>query len=600
MSPSTRLDFHKTVIALVSTAMASAAPTSLAQVCIDGVCFVDRTAERLIDLGGATSGLGVLDYDGDGFMDVVMGNPEGQMNRLLRNVPDQARPNERTFIDTTEGSGLDDADGAARGAFGFGIADYDNDGDPDIYALGARSDDRSFGLLYRNNGNGTFTNVTIESGLRLTGYSPESCGWADYDLDGRLDLMVAHAGNSDRSVTLFRNRGDGTFEDVSVLTPALDRFSTAYAVHWSDLDADGYPDAFIIVNGNPSTLLHNKSDRTGGRRFKNAADAFGFTRLGLAPMGIVSGDMDGDGDLDYAVSNFDSGTYYRNDGGVLERFSPFTSVFGWGNALIDVENDGDLDYYMAGSWRNPNFDRLFINDGDGDWRDASAALNGISAASRFSAHLDFNNDGLRDIITMNPNTPEQFNSVYENISTAGNHQLTVKLIGDGLLVNRDAAGAVVRLTAGGRTQVREVNIGSSTTSTDDLRQIFGLGGSEQADRIEVTWPRRGTLASRTEVYDGPFAADRQIELSPTGGFRSCESVRRLTARCNDRGRVKVTARTSLPPDTELVLSLDETRAEVTQVNESGRATARFRRTGPGSHTAGIDGCPLAGTDLDCG
>jgi len=574
--------------------------TSLfAQVCEEGVCFVDRTAEGLIDLGSASSGLGVIDYDGDGFMDLVMGNPEGRMNRLLRNVPDDARPGERTFRDVTDGSGLDDAEGAARGAFGFGIADYDNDGDSDIYPLGELRQDRSFGLLYRNNGDDTFTNVTVEAGLRLVGYAPESCGWADYDLDGQLDLMVAHTGNSDRSVTLFRNRGDGTFENVSTLTPELDRFATAYAVHWSDLDGDGYPDAFIIVNGQPSTLLHNQPDRSGGRTFRNVADAVGFTRLGLAPMGIVSGDLDSDGDLDYAVSNFDSGTYYRNDGGRLQRFAPFTSIFGWGNALIDVENDGDVDYYMAGSWPNPNFDRLFLNHGDGDWEDASAALNGISAASRFSAHLDFDNDGLTDLVTMNPNTPEQFNSVYQNISTTGHHYLTVRLVGDGLLVNRDAAGAVIRLFAGGRAQVREVNIGSSTTSTDDLRQNFGLAANTSAERIEVTWPRRGSLAARTEVYEGPFAADQQIELSPTGGFRACDAVRRLAARCQGNGRVRVRVRTSLPAGTEVVISLDDTRAMVEQVNEAGRAAARFKRTSSGQHEVGIDGCPSLTRPVSC-
>jgi hypothetical protein len=429
-------------------------------------------------------------------------------------VPDPNRPGFRTFVDVTAGSGLDEADGLRRDGIGVVAADYDNDGDMDIFSVAPQANPDTFGLLYENDGSGGFTNVTLAAGLRFSGVRPEAAGWGDYDLDGDLDLLIASGLDSPNHLILARNNGDGTFANVSELLPQVGNFTHSYAVCWSDYDRDGWPDCFTLATDGNNVVLHNVDDGAGGRRFENVAAQIGFTNLGPAPMGIALGDHDGDGDLDIGVSNANTGRWYRNDGGTYAIVPLATAIFGWGVAWLDVDNDGDLDFYTAGSWPNPNLDRLHRNLGGGVFDDISGVLNGQNLSSRYSAMLDFNNDGRMDLITMNPGTPGQSVTIYENASQTNNHWFRVLLMGDGVRVNRDAVGAWVRLTAGGVTQVREVISGTSTSATEDLRPHFGLGAATSVDRIEVVWPRRGSLAARTEIVEGPFAADQQLMLTP--------------------------------------------------------------------------------------
>jgi hypothetical protein len=228
-------------------------------------------------------------------------------------------------------------------------------------------------------------------------------------------------------------------------------------------------------------------------------------------MGISAGDFDGDGDLDLCITDAIRGTYYRNNGTTLTEVTPFATFFGWGTTWLDVDNDGDLDNYQAGSHSTANVDHLTRNLGNGQWDDISAALNTTALPSQHTVQVDFNNDGRQDLITINPNVPSV--NVYENLSTTGNHWLKLQLVGNGVTTNRSAIGAMVRITAGGKTQVREIISGSSTSATEDLRAHFGLGSAVQADRIEVVWPRQGTLVNRTSVYQGPFAADQILTLA---------------------------------------------------------------------------------------
>lgn len=492
---------------------------------ISGVSFIDRVATgEISSLPTTTYGLGVLDYDGDGWLDLVLGGEEDSQQYLVRNIPDPTRPGERTFEDVTVGSGLDDADGTARSQFGYAIADIDNDGDPDIYTLGHESEDDSIGLLYRNDG-GTFTNVSIAAGLRDSGVTPECAAFNDYDHDGDPDLIVANVSGA-RSFYFYENQGNGSFVARHDRTPDLGNFQAAYAMTFSDYDLDGWMDCFVIVWGNPPTLLRNQPDGTGGRIFVNVAGDAGFVGLGFAPMGITSGDWDGDGDIDYAISNGASGRYFENQGnGTFVRITPINSIFGWGNALLDAENDGDLDYYMAGSWGGAAVDVLYLNrlnEASSDWTDISEALNGVAASGRFSVQVDYDNDGLVDIITMNPDDLNQPYSIYNNVATSGHHWIKLDLNGDGTFVNRDAVGAFVRIVAGGQSQVAEVNrLGSSTASTEDLRLNFGLGSTTTVDRIDVLWPRKGNLQSRLDVFHGPFAADQILTIEPRSIIERC-------------------------------------------------------------------------------
>jgi hypothetical protein len=440
-------------------------------------------------------------------MDLAIADLAGKPHRLFRNIPGEQGG--RTFEDVSAGSGIDDEDGSAREHGGVIAADYDNDGDPDLYFRGFLPADSSYGLLYRNDGGGTFTNVSIESGVRRSGDILEGEAWTDFDHDGLVDLLTVNIAGSGRAIRLLRNTG-GAFIDASDLTPALPIPGHFYTVAMADYDLDGWSDAILTPNSTAPVLLRNIPDGHGGRRFVDIAAAAGYTHLGPAPMGIAAGDCDGDGDIDFAITDADVGTYYLNNGdGTLSLWTPFETFFGWGTAWLDADNDGDLDNYQAGSWGNANADRLHANLGNGQWLDASAALNALVVASQYTVQADYNNDGRADLITVNPN---DFISIYENISSAPHHWATVRLVG-GHGVNSDAIGAVIRLTAGGRTQVREVISGSSTGSTEDLRRHFGLGAAAQIDHVEVMWPRSGGLAWRTSTLHGPLPVDTLLTIA---------------------------------------------------------------------------------------
>jgi hypothetical protein len=475
--------------------------------------FVDRAAADF-DFGTPDGGLSVIDYDLDGFLDLVVGDGVGAPIHLFHNEPDPLHPGRRTFVERTVGSGLDDAEAVARASGGLVVADYDGDGLSDVFAAGWSSSDGTSGLLYRNEGSGKFANVSVAAGVRHLSRA-ESASWTDFDLDSDLDLFIAARSGAGGNFRLFENQGDGTFLDATARLPATPSFSIPYAHGWLDYDEDGWADCFVLVQGGPVNIVfQNVDDGQGGRTFVNVAQAIGFGPLGSAPMGIAFGDYDGDGRLDIGVSNANSGTYFRDNGPGFTKVQPFTSIFGWGNAWVDVENDADVDYFMAGSWSVFAPNKLFRNEGGGMFVDDSAALNGLSFPSRYSVQIDYQNDGLVDLAVVNPNQPGVRMHFYENVSTGAGHWSRVRLVGDGQRVHGAAVGALVRLRAGGATQVRQVAIGTSTSSTEDLRAHFGLGSATVVDEIEVVWPRRGSPASRTEVFTGPFAADAEIVLAP--------------------------------------------------------------------------------------
>lgn len=516
---------NRSRVLLVLVSAAGLAQGTRAQITSQGVQFVDRTLTGEITLGNYRGATAVLDFDLDGFMDLAVGDVSSLFPvRLFRNVADAARPGRRTFMDVTAGAGLDDADARSRaGGGGIVSADFDNDGYPDIFLVGHVSSTNDSGLLFRNNGDGTFTNVSIAAGVRTpAGERAEAAAWVDFDLDGWTDLFVAAGGTTAHTMRLYRNNKDGTFNDATAALPSITGVGVIYSMLWTDLEDDGYSDAVILTTSPAPTILHNDAGTGGQRVFREVAIATGFTELGPAPMGIAAGDFDGDGDRDLAITNAQLGVYYRNDAGHLTKFTPFGTFFGWGVLWIDADNDGRLDNYQAGSYaRSANADRLIRNLGNNQWSDVSPALNGGVFASQYAVQIDLDNDGRQDIITVNPGVPGQFISVYENNSPPANHWLKVALRGDGTRSNRDAIGAVVRVHSGGlagATQTAEIINGSSTTATEDLRPNFGLGAATAVDWIEVVWPRRGTLARRTERYIGPFAADQTLALAP-----HCES-----------------------------------------------------------------------------
>ncbi len=472
----------------------------------NGIQLIDRGASGEIVIGFPSGGVAVIDYDDDGWMDLLVGRTSAPLIRLYQSVPDPNAPGHRSFDDVTTNSGIWDSDATGRTPNGVLVGDYDNDGRDDVFVCGATT--TSHGLLYRNNGNGTFTNVSVASGVRGDGPA-DAAAWVDFDLDGDLDLML-----SLEAAPWFRlliNNGDGTFADGAALLPVANLTSRPYGHAFSDFDGDGYPDFYGLSRNGAGTemLWHNIDDGVGGRQFVNIAQQVGYVSHGPAPMGIAFGDFDGDGDLDIGISDAVVGTFYRHDGDHYTKVQPFDTMFGWGVEWVDVDNDGNLDFFTAGSYGTSAFDNLQLNNGDGTFTNISTVLNGVSAPSRYSLQLDFNNDGRQDIISLGIG---QLVSIYENTSEGTNHWAQVRLIGDGCRVARSAANAKIRLVAGGQTQIREVVNGSSTTATEDPRQHFGLGTATIIDSIEVEWPRTGSLAERTELFEGPFAADQLITL----------------------------------------------------------------------------------------
>lgn len=497
--------------ALFVVGAAAIAGYAHAQVSIDHVSFIDRAAAGQITLGNLRGGLAVLDYDRDGWQDLFICDTAGATNRLFHNVPSATTG--RTFVDVTAGSGLNDADGVQRNGGAAIAGDIDNDGDLDLFVLGYTTTDASHGVLYRNNANGTFTNISVVAGVRHTGAQPMSASFVDYDLDGKLDLFVGGIGSTPDALLLYHGNGDGTFTTMNTLLPPPLGSTTLYSHVWCDLDQDGDPDCILLSAGGQSArILRNDFDAPTPSMVAIGPEV-GYAALGPAPMGIAAGDYDNDGDFDLAITNAQIGTYFRNDGGLFTKITPISTIFGWGVLWIDADNDGWLDNYQCGSLgQGANFDRLWRNLGNGTFKDISGAMNSTFSVSQHAVQLDWNNDGRADVVSVNPVAPGQYVAVYENVSDAPGHWIELDLRGDGRLVNRDAIGAIVRVTAGGITQSRQIVSGSSTTSTEDLRAHFGLGGSTSVDRIEIEWPARKDLSARTRVYEGPFAADQFTQI----------------------------------------------------------------------------------------
>lgn len=499
--------------------------SAFAQNTVGGASFADLgslpagATSRIVNFGVPRGSIGVIDYDNDGFYDLFFNDNPGTSKRLFHNVPSTTVPGGREFVDVSASSGIaGDADATIRSAGTVVIFDYNNDGFDDIYTGGVTNS--VGGLLFRNNGDGTFTNVSLAANIRTPqSIFPGAASAIDFNHDGFLDLFIDNTGSS-RTYTLLVNNTDGTFTDRSDLVTQVGFAGTIYASAFTDLDHDGWEDRVSLLNNGVGVVLRNVPNPTGGRMYVALTSTqSGLGYLGPAPMGIAVGDYDGDGWLDLAITDAVSGTYYRNNNGVLQRTTPFATFFGWGTTWLDTTNKGRLDNYQAGSFSRSAISHLRLNNADGTWTDARDALNIPALASQYCARVDLSNDGLEDIVTINPTS---FVSVFHNAAITSNHWLKIKLRGTPGNIpstnrtNRDAVGAIVRVTANGVTQTREILAGSSYGATEDPRAHFGLGSNTIVDRIEIIWPRIGTLAERTQVFTGPITTDRIITLS-TGG-----------------------------------------------------------------------------------
>jgi len=477
------------------------------------------------------AGVAIFDFDNDGRMDVFIVNgtafdpPAGKpapTSHLYRNLGNLR------FEDVTAQAGL------IRTGWGQGVctADYDNDGFRDLFVTYY-----GHSALYHNEGNGKFRDVTKESGLLAQAVRWDTgCSFADYDLDGKLDLMVAGyidfdknktpaPGSTDRCVWkglpvmcgplglppgrnyLFHNEGGGKFADVSQ-SSSIGKPKGCYGltVTASDLDGDGYPDFYVACDSTPSLLYRNlkngKFEETG------IAAGVGLNEDGQeqAGMGVAIADYDEDGRFDVAKTNFsdDVPNLYHNDGGGAFTDTVYPSglgahaqFLGWGVHFLDVDHDGWKEVLIVNGHVYPEVDRttldahfrqprlLYWNVGGGKFKDISGeAGSGVSAewSSRGSAVGDLDNDGSLEVVINNLGARP---SLLKNFGKKQNW-LLIQCVGT--KSNRDAIGSRAYVFAGGRRLSGEVQTGSSFLSQNDSRLHYGLAGNAQYDRIEVQWP----------------------------------------------------------------------------------------------------------------
>ncbi|HSY00834.1 MAG TPA: CRTAC1 family protein [Acidobacteriaceae bacterium] len=489
----------------------------------------------IIEVNG--SGVGLLDYDNDGWLDIYLVNGSTYDALTGKTTPPHAalfhNNHDGTFTDAAERAGVTND----RWGFGVAIGDYNNDGWPDIFVSNYGKN-----RLYRNNHDGTFSDVAEQAGVQLGNWSTGAT-FGDYDGDGRADLFVAGYVHYDmdhppvpgsaavaftscqfRGVPvmcgprglrgehdhLFHNNGDGTFTDVSAKAGVSDPngyygFGTVFA----DVNNDGKVDLAVADDSTPNYLYINKGNGT----FEDDSYASGFALNGdgreTAGMGLAVGDYRNNGLLDLLVTDFsdDYKVLYRNDGdanftdvsyqsGIAQDAIPF---LGWGAGFIDFDNDGWKDIMMINGHVYPQVDNydwgtsfaqrpLLYRNLMGRKFELVPAMEGTGLAEAFSgrgaAFGDLFNDGKIDVVV---NVLDGHPVLLRNVSNDGHHWVELKLIG-GPKSPRDAVGATVYLTGKGMRQRGDVLSGGSYLSSNDPRVHFGLGDATKVDLVEIHWP----------------------------------------------------------------------------------------------------------------
>ncbi|MCH8028842.1 MAG: CRTAC1 family protein [Candidatus Dadabacteria bacterium] len=463
------------------------------------------SSESLIISGGVAAG----DYDGDGWVDLYVVRGNIGPNLLFRNMGDG------TFQEVGGTAGLDIDN--SRGS-GPTFADYDGDGWLDLFIGGIGRTDPS---LFRNLGDGTFEDVTLASGL-IDETNTYSAAFGDYDLDGDLDLFITHWLVLGTPKYLLRNNGDGTFTDVTSeagLPPFTVATINSFTPNFADINNDGWPDLLIAADFGKSRVFINQQDGT----FTDATTPVISDENG---MGASVGDYDNDGDLDWFVTSIfdDDGVaegnwgvtgnrLYRNTGdGTFEDATDEAGVrngyWGWASCFADFNNDGFLDIFHVNGFpqEDPDFVNdpsvLFISNGDGTFTEMAKEL-GLddTGQGRGVVCFDYDRDGDIDIFIANNQQPPR---LYRNDGGNSNNFLNIKLIG--LPPNTESIGARIFLTLAGETQMRELRAGSNFESQNPVEVNFGLGSATLVEMISIKWLDGATIVL------GDVAANQFLEI----------------------------------------------------------------------------------------
>ncbi|MGE3177380.1 MAG: CRTAC1 family protein [Vicinamibacterales bacterium] len=480
------------------------------------------------------SGCAFLDYDADGWPDILFVNGMDWPGRQRQRSTLRLYRNNRngTFTDVTRAAGLD----VELYGMGVAVGDFDNDGFPDLFVTCVGQS-----RLFRNTGKGTFVDVTRASGLGTRQAFSTSATWFDFDRDGRLDLFVCNyvkwsaehdvfcsldgkqkaycTPEAYRGETswLFRNRGDGTFEDVTASSGIFDSSSKALGVTLLDVDQDGWPDLFVANDTQPNKLYRNQRNGRFVDIALKAGVALSDDGKARAGMGVDAADFDNSGRTGLVVTNFEGerlGLYRPIDQAAFVDVAnrsgvgaPSRNRLGFGCLFADLTLDGTLDLVVANGHIDDTVRQiagqvgyaqpplLFLNQGDGTFRDATAAAGAAFAQPRVGRGLacaDFDRDGDVDLLLTENNGPAV---LFRNDNRTGNRSVRFRLTGT--QSNRDAIGAVVKVFHGGTSQSRMVKGGSSYLSQSELPVTFGVGRRDRLDRVVVTWPN-----GRTEEFTG--------------------------------------------------------------------------------------------------
>jgi hypothetical protein len=505
---------------------------------------VTGTAQKHIIVEAKGSGVALLDYDNDGWLDIYMVNGSTFDAQTGKTTPPHAalfhNNHDGTFTDVAEKAGVTND----RWGLGVAVGDYDNDGWPDLYVTNLGTN-----RLYHNNHDGTFTDVAVKAGVALDSGNPEIVGdhtgatFGDYDGDGQLDLFVAGyirfdfqhppvAGSKAagsglcqyRGVDvmcgprglqgehdhLFHNNGDGTFTDVSEKAGVSDTQGLyGLGALFVDVNNDGRPDLLVANDSTPNYLYINKGDGT----FDDQSYFSGFALNGdgreVSNMGIAAGDYENNGHLDLVSTTFsdDYDVVFLNDGtgnfsdvsyrsGIASPTVPFV---GFGDGFLDYDNDGWKDLLIVNGHVYPQVDQnpdwgmsyaqrplLFHNLRNGKFELAPAVEGtGLAALAvgRGAAFGDLFNDGKIDVVI---NNLDGSPLLLRNVNPDHHHWIELKLTGNGK-TPRDAVGTTVYLTAGGLRQREDVLSGGSYLSSNDMRVHFGLGDTASVDEVEIRW-----------------------------------------------------------------------------------------------------------------
>ncbi len=499
-------------------------------------------------------GCAFLDYDADGWLDILLVNGADWPGHKSRGGAMRLYRNNRngTFTDVTEKAGL----AVPMYGMGVAVADYDNDGFPDIFVTAVGQS-----RLFHNTGKGRFVDVTEKAGLGGRNSFSTSALWFDFDRDGRLDLFVCNYvkwsvehdvfcsvdGTHKSYCTpeayhgstcwLFRNRGDGTFEDVTAKSGIFDTTSKSLGVALLDYDHDGWPDLLVANDTQPNKLYRNLKNGTFEDVAVRAGVAFSEDGKARAGMGVDVADFENSGAPGIVVTNFDNemiALYRQLRGGTYADVALETGVgkasrnsLGFGCLFFDADLDGRLDLlavngHIDETVRNIRSNvgyaqapHLFLNQGQGGFRDVAAEVGRDFAApkvGRGAACGDFDRDGDVDILITTNQGPAL---LYRNDVANGNRSLRVRLVGT--RSNRDAIGAVVRLSTPDGAQSRMVKSGSSYLCQSELAVTFGLGKRAKADRLVVEWPS-GLVEEHKNLAAGSYVCQETRGIQALTGY----------------------------------------------------------------------------------